>query len=408
MKRASLTWVVFLLLPGFCFGQQPTPPSIVFTKIPHVSEGGADQLDSVEGRVIGAQPGQRVVLYARTDTWYVQPFVSQPYTVIQADSTFKRPTHLGREYAALLVDPGYVPLPKQAQLPNPGGSVVAISIVRGIPPFWSTPWFMWACVLSVSSIVLLSYYVRMRQVTHQLNLRFEERLAERTRIAQELHDTLLQGFLSASMQLHVAKEQLSADSPTRSHLDRVHELILAVIDEGRNAVRALRPTLQESDDLEEAFAKIHREMQPETPVAFRIIVEGQSRPLHPLIRDEVYRIGREALVNAFRHAKATKIEMELESSDPHLRVVVRDNGCGIDPQILKTGRDGHWGLSGMRERADRIGASLRVWSRAEAGTEVELSVPGRIAFQMRSSKSPSYAPNPALQASEDPKAKTGS
>jgi signal transduction histidine kinase len=407
MKRACLTCVVSLLLLGFCLGQQSTTPSIVFTKIPHVSSGGADKLDSIEGRVIGARPGQRVVLFARSDMWYVQPFVSQPFTVIQPDSTFKRPTHLGSEYAALLVDPGFTPLPKEAQLPNPGGNVIAISIVHGIPPFWSTPWFIWACALTVFAFVLLSYYIRMQQVTHQLNLRFEERLAERTRIAQELHDTLLQGFLSASMQLHVAKEQVPADSPTRLHLDRVHQLILAVIDEGRNAVRALRPTLQESDDLEEAFAKIHREMQPETPVAFRIIVEGQSRPLHPLIRDEVYRIGREALVNAFRHSKATKIEMELESSDPHLRVMVRDNGCGIDPQILKTGRDGHWGLSGMRERADRIGASLRVWSRAEAGTEVELSVPGKIAFQTRL-KSQAAIAKSALQAREAPKAKTGS
>lgn len=408
MKRALLTCVVFLLLLGFCLGQQPTTPSIVFTKIPHSTEGGADQLDSIEGRVIGARPGQRVVLFARSDAWYVQPFVSQPFTVIQADSTFKRPTHLGREYAALLVGPGFTPVPKEAQLPNPGGDVVAIAIVRGIPPFWSTPQFLWICALSVFGIVLLFYYLRMRQVTRQLNVRFEERLAERTRIAQELHDTLLQGFLSASMQLHVAKEQLPVDSPTRTHLDRVHQLILGVIDEGRNAVRALRPTLEESDDLEEAFAKIHREVQPETPVAFRIIVEGKSRPLHPLIRDEVYRIGREAVVNALRHSRATKIEMELESSDQHLRVIVRDNGCGIDPQILKTGRDGHWGLSGMRERAERIGASFRVWSRAEAGTEVELSVPGRIAFRVRSAKPQPSVPKPVLLASEEPKAKTGS
>ena len=119
----------------------------------------------------------------------------------------------------------------------------------------------------------------------------------------------------------------------------------------------------------------------EKPVSFRVVSEGQRMPLHPVLRDEVYRIGREALLNAFRHAKAKQIEIELNYSSSLLRVRVRDDGCGIDPQILEQGRDGHWGLSGMRERADRIGARLRLWSSAKGGTEVELSVPGHIAFR---------------------------
>ena len=114
---------------------------------------------------------------------------------------------------------------------------------------------------------------------------------------------------------------------------------------------------------------------------FRVIAEGQRRPLHPLLRDEVYRIGREALINAFRHARANQIDVELKYGSNQFRLVVRDDGCGIDPHILLTGREGHWGLSGMRERADRIGARLHVFSSASAGTEVELSVPGRVAFQ---------------------------
>ena len=118
-----------------------------------------------------------------------------------------------------------------------------------------------------------------------------------------------------------------------------------------------------------------------TEVEFRVITEGQQRPLHPLLRDEVYRIGREALINAFRHARANQIEVTLTYSANQLRLLVRDDGCGIDPKILRSGREGHWGLSGMRERADRIGARLHVFSSASAGTEVELSVPGRVAFQ---------------------------
>src|SRR5262249_1084704 len=115
--------------------------------------------------------------------------------------------------------------------------------------------------------------------------------------------------------------------------------------------------------------------------AFRVMVQGLVRPLHPLIHDEVYRIGREALANAFRHSHATGIEVELEYANQQLRVLVRDNGCGIDPQVLRSGRDGHWGLSGMRERAERVGARLKLWSRLAGGTEVEISVPGEVAYR---------------------------
>jgi signal transduction histidine kinase len=103
------------------------------------------------------------------------------------------------------------------------------------------------------------------------------------------------------------------------------------------------------------------------------------------VRDEVYRIGREALVNAFRHSGATNIEVELEYTTSQLRVLVRDNGCGIDPQVLDSGRKGHWGLSGMRERAERIGAKLKILSKAAGGTEVEVRIPGSLAFESRPS-----------------------
>ena len=109
-------------------------------------------------------------------------------------------------------------------------------------------------------------------------------------------------------------------------------------------------------------------------------MEGQQRQLNALLRDDVYRIGREALINAFRHARAKNIEVNLRYSPRYLRVLVRDDGCGIDPDIVKFGRDGHWGLSGMRERAEQIGARLHVYSSAHAGTDVELSVPSHIAF----------------------------
>jgi signal transduction histidine kinase/ligand-binding sensor domain-containing protein len=253
------------------------------------------------------------------------------------------------------------------------------------PVIWQTWWFrlsgLLTCILAFAAV----YRFRLHELTKQLNVRFEERLAERTRIGQELHDTLLQGFLSASMQLHVAVDRLPADSPARPPLSRVLELMRQVIDEGRNAVRGLRSSQSVSPELEQAFSGIQQELGIQEEIGFRIIVDGAPRPLHPVLRDEVYRIGREALVNSFRHAHATSVEVELEYSTNQFRILVRDNGHGIDPQVLQLGREGHFGLSGMRERAERIGARLKLWSRAQAGTEVELTVPGHIAFQFPSS-----------------------
>jgi signal transduction histidine kinase len=234
-------------------------------------------------------------------------------------------------------------------------------------------------------LVSLFYRLRMRQVAAGINARFDERLAERTRIAQELHDTLLQGFLSASMQVHVATDLLPENSPSKPTLTRALQLMGQVIEEGRNAVRGLRSSRTMSLDLEQAFAGMQEELDPENTDAargaYRVIVEGRKRPLRPLLRDEVYRIGREALTNAFRHSRANQIEVELKYAAGQLRLLVRDNGCGIDPNILRTSRDGHWGITGMRERADRIGARLQIFSSALAGTEVELSIPGRVAFE---------------------------
>ncbi|HEX5228497.1 MAG TPA: histidine kinase, partial [Bryobacteraceae bacterium] len=249
-----------------------------------------------------------------------------------------------------------------------------------LPEFWQTWWFRAGIVVVLAILALAMYRLRLHRITRKLHERFEERLGERTRIAQELHDTLLQGFLSASMQLHVAVDGLPDNSPARPSLSHVQQLMMQVIDEGRNAVRGLRSS-SASMNLEQAFARIPEELAIANPAGFRVVVEGAPRRLHPAIRDEVYRIGREALVNAFRHAQAKNIEMEIDYSGGQLRTLVRDDGRGIDAQLLQSGRDGHWGLTGMRERAERIGAKLRVWSRASAGTEVELSIPGHLAFE---------------------------
>lgn len=255
------------------------------------------------------------------------------------------------------------------------------------PAFWQTWWFLISGLLALGLMMLALYHIRLLQLTKQLNVRFEERLSERTRIAQELHDTLLQGFLSASMQLDVAVDQLPESSPLRPRFLRVLDLMRQVTDEGRNALRGLRLSNNGSEDIAVALSTINQELNSDGETVFRVIVEGSPQAFHPIVRDEVYRIGREAVVNAFRHSRAKHITVEVSYLENQLRLLISDDGCGINSEVLESGREGHWGLSGMRERAEMIKARLKVRSRVGSGTEVELSVPAAVAFQGESNRS---------------------
>jgi signal transduction histidine kinase len=260
---------------------------------------------------------------------------------------------------------------------NEAGATLAFRID---PAYYQTVWFRLLYLAAAAGILLAAIRWRMLLMGARLAAQFQQRLEERTRIAQDLHDTLLQGFISASLQLSLANRELTADSKAKTIVAEVLELMRAVIDEGRSAVQGMRLTQTDSSDLEKSFARIRAEAVADQPVNFRVLVEGPEQPLHALVRDDVYRIGREGIINAFRHAGAANVEVELRYNDRNLRLFVRDDGCGIEPQILRDGRDGHWGLSGMRETAERIGAKLRLQSRPGEGTEVELTVPAEIAF----------------------------
>jgi len=207
------------------------------------------------------------------------------------------------------------------------------------------------------------------------------RLEERTRIAQELHDTFLQTFLSASMQLGVAVEAVPEESPVKPRLDRVLQIMSRGIEEGRSTIRGLRSSDSAARDLVIALSGIEQELSCPPDIDFRVDVAGRQQPLNPLIQQEIYRIGREALLNAFCHSGAKRVEVELEYADQNLQMRVRDNGTGIDPQVLRNGREGHWGLAGMQERAARIGGLLKISSSPSNGTEVRLTIPSGIAFQ---------------------------
>jgi signal transduction histidine kinase len=230
------------------------------------------------------------------------------------------------------------------------------------------------------------YFFRLRPTFGQMRACLEECVVEGTHIPQDLHDAVLQGIVGAAMQLLLPVNQLPANSLAKLRLNRVFELMRHVKEGGRNAVRGLRSSKSGFDDLGQAFSRIPQDSGIEVQIEFRVIVLGSARKLRPLIRDEVYHIGRELLVNAFRHSRASCIEVELEYAPKNFRIVVRDDGCGIDPRVLHVEREGPWGLRAMRERAEKFGARLRVWSRSAAGTEVALSVPNSIAFESRATE----------------------
>jgi signal transduction histidine kinase len=254
---------------------------------------------------------------------------------------------------------------------SPAGTKNPLAMVAMVA-FLFTAWVVTAMVARVR-----------RLIEAQLTLRFEERLDERTRIARELHDTLLQSFQALMLHFQAVNDLLPAGDAKKvleNALDRADQAII----EGRDAIQNLRSPASATDELAQAIAALGEELggrdSKGDSATLRVSLEGTPHELQPVLRDDIYRIAREALRNAFRHAKASKIEAEITYGERLLLVRVRDNGAGIDPMLLDTGREGHWGLRGMRERAQGIGAQLEIWSEVGAGTEVELRIPGSIAY----------------------------
>jgi signal transduction histidine kinase len=212
------------------------------------------------------------------------------------------------------------------------------------------------------------------QLDQELSIRAEERSRERGRIARELHDTLFQGFFAASVLLHNAVEAMPEHSPEQHSLGNALRVIRRVLEEGRAVLRGLRTPEFAPSSIEQELSGFLKEFSNGV-VRCEVSVAGHPMQVKPEIQEQINLIGREALVNALLHSEATCIEVEVEYLPRRLRVVVRDNGRGIDPQVGSTQSDGHWGLAGMRDRAESIGAKLTIWSRPGAGTEVEISVP---------------------------------
>jgi signal transduction histidine kinase/ligand-binding sensor domain-containing protein len=258
------------------------------------------------------------------------------------------------------------------------------------PALYQTWWLRTAAIIAALAIIAWVIRRRMQVVAANIQARLVERLDERERIARELHDTLLQGILSASLQLEVADRQIATDATAKPVVQRVSNLLRQLADESRHTVRHLRSQRSQEENLERALTQISSDLAAPRKVKYSVIVEGTPRSLRPVVRDEIYRIGGEALANVFRHANASAVETVLEYGGDHFRLLVRDDGQGIDPEVLSAGREGHFGLSGMRERAQRIGAQLKIRTAAGAGTEIDLIVPSGAAFERPDPHGPVY------------------
>jgi signal transduction histidine kinase len=254
------------------------------------------------------------------------------------------------------------------------------------PPWWRTDWFRALCAAVALTLLWAAYQWRLRHLHYQFEMTLDARVSERTRIARDLHDTLLQSFHGLLLRFQIVSELLPNRAvEAKAQLDRAIERAAGAITEGRDAVQGLRESTVEANDLGRAVNSLAEELAGDPlnhgAPAFRVTVEGEPRDLHPLVRDEIYRIACESLRNAFRHSQSQQIEVEIRYDDERFRLRVRDDGKGVDAAIL-SGQEpvGHYGMAGMRERAKLIGGKLVIWSEVGAGTEVELRIPAGNAY----------------------------
>jgi signal transduction histidine kinase len=248
------------------------------------------------------------------------------------------------------------------------------------PYFYETLLFRVGAIAIFALLLAAAHQRRLRRITAQMDARLEERVAERTRLARDLHDTMLQTIQATELVAAVAIEH--ADDPVRTlaTLRKLSDWLAQARQEARASLLALRVSTTQTNDLAEALEQVGAQSSAGHPLQFSLLVEGNVKQMHPIVRDEIYRIGSEAIRNACTHSGGTKVEVALSYAHS-LELRVRDDGKGIDPKIPSGGKPEHFGLTGMQERAACISGRLTVSSSAGAGTEVELVVPGQIVFR---------------------------
>jgi signal transduction histidine kinase len=250
-----------------------------------------------------------------------------------------------------------------------------------LPAFYQTQAFLLLCALALVVLSWGAYRLRVWQVTTRLRDRFDERLKERTRIAQELHDNLIQDVMGISLQIELIDELLPADLPAKQSLGRAVRLCKSALDDGRRALNDLRSAPLGAGDLVRSFSQLSHELGGLSGIRADVVVEGPEHPLNALPGNDVLQIGRQAMTNAFQHSHATEIHVLLSYGQQQLRIRVQDNGRGMTEQQLNVRRPGHYGIAGMQERAERLGGNISLRSLVGEGTEVDLSVPAQVVYQ---------------------------
>ncbi|HSI58757.1 MAG TPA: ATP-binding protein, partial [Ideonella sp.] len=268
---------------------------------------------------------------------------------------------------------------------NDAGASLSFTV---LPAFWQTWWFRLLCVPLVAGLLWVLYQLRLRVVAERLSDRLQARMIERERIARELHDTLLQSVQGLILRFQSGTARLAPDDPVRMALGKALDRAEQVLEEGRDRVNDLRLQPPGERDLAQGLERLAVELTEQVaervdaePPEFSLHQQGEPRPLRPGVHEELYRLGREALVNAYTHARAHHIALRLQWGDDALGLSVADDGCGIAPAILAAGgRAGHWGLAGMQERAADLKATLELHSEAASGTTVSLRLPAQLAY----------------------------
>ena len=262
-------------------------------------------------------------------------------------------------------------------------SQVGASLHFYVPPtFFESRWFTFLWIGVLFGLIGVLYAFRLHQATGKLRMQLHERASERERIARDLHDTFFQSIQGLLLRFQVATTKLNETDPVRQMFEDTLKTSDKVMIEGRELVLDIRTSSIDTEELKQAFTSAGNEFQDFYPSTFHVYVSGRARRLHLECSEEIYRLGREALSNAFRHARADEISVDLHFGRQELRVCIRDNGVGIDPKFVFEGRrPGHWGLPGMKERAKKIGGFVDVRSQLNVGTHIELTVPASRAYQ---------------------------
>lgn len=259
------------------------------------------------------------------------------------------------------------------------------SVVFTIAPAWyQTMAFRISCALAVALLLWLVYYLRMKQASHSIRTRFEERTAERTRLARDLHDTLLQTLQGSKLVADDALENRSDPEHTRRSLEKLSDWIDRAMREGRAALNALHASTVDNRELSKRLQSALDDHGTSSVSERFLTVSGTLIAMDPIVTDEICKVGYEAIRNAFTHSGASRIEVQLAYSGD-FTLIVRDNGRGMDSTVASKGRVGHYGLQSMRERAARIPGQFQIITAPSLGTTIELKVPRETGFGGQSS-----------------------